>query len=79
MNSKEKAEELISKMLKHQTYDPRIDLGKNKKVRAIKCAIILVDETIEENKLFPYNTIFYERIIFWKQVKEELSRILATL
>lgn len=36
-------------------------------------AIIVVDEIIAENKLFPYNTIFYERINFWNDVKIQID------
>ena len=36
-------------------------------------ALIVVDEIINENKLFPYNTIFYERMIFWENVKKEIE------
>lgn len=36
-------------------------------------ALIVVDEIISENKLFPYNTIFYERINFWQDVKKVIN------
>jgi len=39
------------------------------------CIKILIDEIVSENKLFPYNTIFYERIEFWKEVKSEIEKL----
>lgn len=71
MNAKEKALELSIKMCsKSDVFKPNT-ASKRK-------AIMLVDEIIKENKLFPYNTIFYERIEFWKQVKIEIKNLILS-
>lgn len=74
MTPKEKAEELVTKykglVTRDYKYDdePIFDCQK-------ECALILVEDIISENKLFPYNTIFYERINFWEKVKVELNKM----
>ena len=74
--SKEKAIELYKQFGGFNKISVGLHKGTFSKQKAIDCAMILVDEVIKENKLFPYNTIFYERIDFWKKVKVELENIL---
>lgn len=66
MKPEEKAKELVNKML--LDHDMPYDLAQ-------ECALIAVDELITEIKLFPYNTIFYERLEFLKQVKSEIEKL----
>lgn len=79
MTPKEKANELIEKFKPNvycyygsgmltDTYDDDTALYFSK-----KCAIIAVDEIIEELKRDPY--INYERIVYWQAVKTELENI----
>ena len=59
MKQKEKAQELISKFIKHcQECD---------KSEAIQCALIAVDEILEECRL--------ERDYFWEEVKQEIEKL----
>jgi len=74
--SKEKAIELYQQFGQFNKISIGFNKGTFSKQKAVDCAMILVDQVIEENKLFPYNTIFYERIVFWKEVKVELENIL---
>lgn len=74
--SKEKAIELYQQFGQFNKISIGFHKGTFSKQKTVDCAMILVDQVIEENKLFPYNTIFYERIIFWKEVKVELENIL---
>ena len=79
MTPKEKANELIEKFKPNvycysgsgmltNTYDERTAFHYSK-----KCAIIAVDEIIDELKREPYTN--YERIVFWQSVKTELETL----
>ena len=79
MTPKEKANELIEKFLNQPINFPYIDTvdkqcigsGYMTYYSAVKCAIITVDEIIDELKREPYNN--YERIISWQSVKQQLE------
>ena len=71
----DKANELISKMLKHQRYDPSVDLGKNKTKRAIECALISVNEIIDFMIVLKWDIENNGNVIYWQEVKEELERL----
>lgn len=84
MTPKEKANKLVNnfylcmpfKDIKLTSCDENKDLIiKMELLSAKQCALIAVDEIIAENKLFPYNTIFYERINFWQEVKQEIEKL----
>jgi hypothetical protein len=66
MTPKEKAEELVSKMLKEVGYDTNI---------AVPCALIAVDELIN----LDYNSLEYYGILsstdYWIEVKQEIEQI----
>ena len=78
---KEKAKELIEKYLNLPINFPYIDTidkqcigsGYMTYYSAVKCAIIAVDEIIDELKREPYAN--YERIVFWQSVKTELETL----
>lgn len=77
MTPKEKANELIEKFKKATTYKYQEYAGANYStfehdIEELKnCAIIAVDEIIEELKREPYTN--YERIVYWQGVKSELE------
>ena len=79
MTPKEKANELVEEYLNLKIDFPYIDTidkqcigsGYMTYYSAIKCAIIAVDEIIDELKREPYAN--YERIVFWQSVKTELE------
>ena len=81
MTAKEKAKELVEKFLNHPISFPYIDTVDKQCIgsgymtykSAVSCAIITVDEIIEELKREPYTN--YERIIFWKSVKNEFEKL----
>ena len=77
----EKANELIEKYLNLPINFPYIDTVDDRCIgsgymtyySAVKCAIIAVDEIIDELKREPYAN--YERIVFWQSVKKELETL----
>ena len=77
MTPKEKADELIEKFKKATTYKYQEYAGANYSIfehdieELQKCAIIAVDEIIDELKREPYNN--YQRIISWQSVKQQLE------
>lgn len=81
MTPKEKAKELLEKYQSEKiiTFQRSssipIEEYELSDSEAKYCIKILVDEIVSENKLFPYNTIFYERIEFWKEVKSEVEKL----
>ena len=81
MTPKEKANELIEKYIDLPINFPYIDTvddlcigsGYMTYYSAVQCAIIAVDEIIDELKREPYAN--YERIVFWQSVKNELETL----
>ena len=77
----EKANELIEKFMLYSCKKTEISKEtmqyeysyKIKRYLAIQCAIIAVDEIIDELKREPYAN--YERIVFWQSVKNELETL----
>ena len=71
MTPKEKANELIEEYLSlNDNFNKPIVTDEQD---AVKCAIIAVDEIIDELKREPYAN--YERIVFWQSVKDELETL----
>jgi hypothetical protein len=73
MTPKEKAKELYSKF-----EDAIIGLEGNEWYSSIKqCALIAVDEMIEEVKLllFINYTLLNDRLTYWQQVKQEIEKL----
>ena len=69
MTPKEKANELIEEYLSlNDNFNKPIVTDEQD---SVKCAIIAVDEIIDELKREPYAN--YERIVFWQSVKNELE------
>jgi hypothetical protein len=68
-NAKEKAKELIDKFYPRATS--YASDRKNQIENAIQCALICVDEIIEE---LEYMEI-YSRIDFWQEVREEIKKL----
>ena len=72
-SAKEKAEELIDKFLKVKSKKIS-DYSKIEWPTAKQCALVCIDEIIFENNLH-LSEYGHERIIFWKQVKEEILNL----
>ena len=71
MTPKEKANELIEEYLSlNDNFNKPIVTDEQD---AVKCAIIAVDEIIDELKREPYAN--YERIVYWQSVKTELETL----
>jgi hypothetical protein len=64
MTHKEKAQELVDKFMPHST-------GNSNSNEAIKCAIISVDEILNEHNHFIQTE---EHFLYWQQVKEALIK-----
>lgn len=66
MTPQEKAEELVSKMLKEVGYDTDL---------ALPCALIAVDEIMNELSEMNYGLQFLNRMAHWEEVKEEIENL----
>ena len=68
MTPKEKAEELVSKMLKEVGYDTDI---------AVPCALIAVDEMLEELDHLAFDDFDYgtSKMMYWQEVKQEIEKL----
>jgi hypothetical protein len=64
MTPKEKADELVTKMLKEVGYDTDI---------AVPCALIAVDEIINTGLLEGTTTGVLKK--YWKEVKQEIKKL----
>jgi hypothetical protein len=72
MTSKEKAIELVNKF----TDPVRWKLGQeNVGQRAKECALIAVDEIIQEVIESANNEIKSTRVIYWQKVKQEINKL----
>jgi len=73
MNSpKEKADELFDKMMYHIMYNCQPTLSE---MVAKQCALIAVDEIIEEVVESTDNEIKSMRVIYWQKVKQEINKL----
>jgi hypothetical protein len=71
MTPKEKAEILVAKFIKHSRAEKEI-----KPIQSAKqCALIAVDEMLEEIKDSADKEIVVLRIIYWEKVKQEIENI----
>jgi hypothetical protein len=68
MIPKEKAEELVSKMLKEVGYDTDI---------AVPCALIAVSEIIQSDPIMPIDLDYPSKssLKYWREVKEEIENL----
>ncbi len=69
MTAKEKAEELVNKF----DYIIYTDQDHNNQVR--KCALLAVDEIIDEHLSEGINTYVQKRIDYWEEVKQEIKKL----
>ena len=69
MTAKEKAEELVNKF----DYIIYTDQDHNNQVR--KCALLAVDEIIDEHLSEGINTYVQKRIDYWGEVKQEIQTL----
>jgi hypothetical protein len=75
MKPKEKAEELIDKFENYSFMD--IDKKISSFNSAKQCALIAVDEILEEFDHFPFNDDEYltNNRQYWEQVKQEIEKL----
>jgi len=66
MTPKEKAEELVSKMLKQVGYDTDL---------AVPCALIAVDEILTTLYNLKFGNAVVEELDYWEDVKEEIENL----
>jgi len=71
MSPKEKAEELFDKMMYHIMYNCQPTLSE---MVAKQCALIAVDEIIEEVVESADNEVKFMRVIYWEKVKQEINK-----
>ena len=70
MNPKEKAEKLISKF---ENIKDSMSVNNGTNEEAIKCALITVNQLINEYPSFPKGTWEESRALYWLEVKIELE------
>ena len=81
MNPQEKAKELLVKYKNLTTYQYQEYAGASYStfehdIDTIKqCALIVVDEVIEEAREYCDDNFHQERLIYWQQVKEEINKL----
>jgi hypothetical protein len=78
MTPQEKAKELIIKFLKLTSKHEGLETaGLGAITVAKQCALIAVDEMIEEVKLllFINYTLLNDRLTYWQQVKQEIEKL----
>lgn len=71
MTPKEKAEYLVDKMV--STYEITSDFCYNSTAK--QCALILVDEILNDDVYDMSEEIFEMRIIYWEEVKQEIQNL----
>jgi hypothetical protein len=72
MEAKEKAKELVYKF-KYRLWEERgINITQED---AAHCALIAVDELIEEQRVEEYNNGTWHRLNYWVAVKEEIENL----
>lgn len=72
MTPKEKADELCKKMLYQIEWNAKPSIVKEV---AKQCALILVDEILNDDVYDMSEEIFEMRIIYWEEVKQELQNL----
>lgn len=83
MTPKEKAKELVDKYLNNAIHFPYIDTqdgrciatGYMTFVSAKQCALIAVDEMLDELSVTNYSDDYAIRYAYWSQVKTEIENI----
>jgi hypothetical protein len=71
MTPKEKAEELIAKMTRPINDDYYVDYNDYAK----ECALITVDEILDEIQPFELGYEYTFKIKFWNNVKQEIEKL----
>lgn len=66
MTPKDKAIELVNKYLR--IYDGRV-------IQAKKCALIAVDEILDDDMYDMSEDLFEKRISYWENVKQEIEKL----
>jgi hypothetical protein len=66
MTPKEKADELVSKMLKEVGYDTDL---------ALPCALIAVDEILTTLYDLKFGNALVEELDYWEEVKQEIENL----
>lgn len=74
IKAKAKAKELVEKCSKNSNFLSRVN-NPSRLLLAKNNAILICEESIKELELFPYNTIFYERVEFWKKTIIQIETI----
>ena len=71
MSPKEKANILITKFIKHSRAEKDI-----KPIQSAKqCALIAVDEILDDDVYDMSEELFENRINYWEQVKQEIEKL----
>jgi len=78
MTPKEKAKELVQKLRLYSwtsDYDYAENGAENEYYNAKKCALIAVDEILDEIQPFELAWEYESKIKFWKSVKKEIEKL----
>ena len=68
MTPKEKAKELVDKMLHKQSFTEELYDAK-------QCALVAVDEILDDDMYGMEEEHFEKRINYWEEVKQEIEKI----
>lgn len=71
MTPKEKAEYLVDKMV--STYEITSDFCYNSTAK--QCALIAVDEILDDDVYDMSEDLFEKRILYWEEVKKEIQNL----
>jgi hypothetical protein len=74
MTPQQKAQEIYNKLVVHiQRYDEYVD--DRSKFKTIQCALIAIEEILDEIQPFELGYEYEAKIEFWTKVKNEINKI----
>lgn len=74
MTAKDKAKELIEKMF-NVDLDCKSEAMCMLYPHAVRCALIAVDEIIEEVREYCDDNFHQDRLVYWQEVKSEIEKL----
>ena len=70
MTAKEKANELLHQMFRHQWRKDDVEFTNSK-----QCALVAVDEVIEEMREYCDDNHQQDRMNYWIEIKQEIEKL----
>jgi hypothetical protein len=75
MTAKDKAKELVEKFIEHTQEWDEIDGYVNDVYNSKQCALIAVDEILDDDVYDMSEELFEKRINYWEEVKQEIQNL----